>query len=160
MGSEEVVIIPYRDGPYLIRGPITLRDQDGTVIESQRRTVALCRCGKSRLRPFCDGTHQLARFRAPSEPETRGPERPESRNAERPESRSPERLESHEYAQPRASAFPSRLAGEVLRLRHQLSQLDHHARAAVADADFAEAMSLLSAAARLLSVGSADHDLR
>ncbi|MGN6169624.1 MAG: CDGSH iron-sulfur domain-containing protein [Solirubrobacteraceae bacterium] len=31
-----------------------------------RGTIALCRCGKSRIRPFCDGTHQLVRFRAPS----------------------------------------------------------------------------------------------
>ena len=34
-----------------------------------RETIALCRCGKSRLRPFCDGTHKLVRFRAPSGPE-------------------------------------------------------------------------------------------
>ena len=49
-----------------MRGPFTLRDQDGNEIEVDNRTVALCRCGKSRARPFCDGTHKLARFRAPS----------------------------------------------------------------------------------------------
>lgn len=72
MGTEEVVIIPYRDGPYLVRGPASLRDQDGREIDPGRRTIALCRCGKSRLRPFCDGSHHLVRFRAPSEPEVRG----------------------------------------------------------------------------------------
>ena len=41
-------------------------DQDGNPIESARGTVALCRCGKSRLRPFCDGSHKLVRFKAPS----------------------------------------------------------------------------------------------
>jgi CDGSH-type Zn-finger protein len=69
MAEDEVVITPYRDGPLLVRGPFTLADQDGNVIEVGRRTVALCRCGKSRNRPFCDGTHQLIRFRAPSAPE-------------------------------------------------------------------------------------------
>jgi CDGSH-type Zn-finger protein len=67
--DEEVVIVPYRDGPYLVRGPVVLRDQDGELIDAGRRTVALCRCGKSRTRPFCDGTHQLVRFRAESGPE-------------------------------------------------------------------------------------------
>ena len=38
-------------------------------IDVGRKTVALCRCGKSRIRPFCDGTHALVRFRAPSEAE-------------------------------------------------------------------------------------------
>ena len=65
--DDEVVITPYRDGPLLVRGPFRLQDQDGNEIEVGRRTVALCRCGKSRIRPFCDGTHQLIRFRAPSE---------------------------------------------------------------------------------------------
>jgi CDGSH-type Zn-finger protein len=55
-----------------VRGPFTLRDQDGNEIAVERETVALCRCGKSRIRPFCDGTHKLVRFRAPSAPEQRG----------------------------------------------------------------------------------------
>jgi CDGSH-type Zn-finger protein len=46
-------------------------DQDGNEIELDRDVVALCRCGKSRLRPFCDGTHRLTRFRAPSAAEDR-----------------------------------------------------------------------------------------
>jgi CDGSH-type Zn-finger protein len=65
----DVVITPYRDGPLLVRGPFRLQDQDGNEIEVGRRTVALCRCGKSRIRPFCDGTHALIRFRAPSDAE-------------------------------------------------------------------------------------------
>ena len=64
--EDDVVITPYRDGPLLVRGPFKLQDQDGNLIEVGRETVALCRCGKSRIRPFCDGTHQLVRFRAPS----------------------------------------------------------------------------------------------
>jgi CDGSH-type Zn-finger protein len=65
--SDEVVITPYRDGPLLVRGPFRLQDQDGAEIVVDRETVALCRCGKSRLRPLCDGSHKLTGFRAPSE---------------------------------------------------------------------------------------------
>ena len=68
---DEATITPYRDGPLLVRGPFRLLDQDGNEIELDRRTVALCRCGKSRLRPFCDGTHRVAGFTAPSGPEQR-----------------------------------------------------------------------------------------
>jgi CDGSH-type Zn-finger protein len=64
--TERARITAYRDGPFLVRGPVELVDQDGNVIEVDRETVALCRCGKSRLRPFCDGTHKLVRFKAPS----------------------------------------------------------------------------------------------
>jgi CDGSH-type Zn-finger protein len=61
-------ITPYRNGPYLVRGPVRLLDQNGNEIELTRRTVALCRCGKSRTRPFCDGTHKLVGFEAESSP--------------------------------------------------------------------------------------------
>ncbi len=69
--EDDVVITSYRDGPLLVRGPFRLQDQEGNEIEVGRKTVALCRCGKSRIRPFCDGTHKLTRFRAPSEAEDR-----------------------------------------------------------------------------------------
>lgn len=63
---DEAVITPYRDGPLLVRGPFRLVDQDGAEIATDREVVALCRCGKSRMRPFCDGSHKLVRFSAPS----------------------------------------------------------------------------------------------
>jgi CDGSH-type Zn-finger protein len=68
---EPAVITPYRDGPLLVRGPFRLEDQNGEPIDVGRETVALCRCGKSRIRPFCDGSHKLVRFQAPSGPERR-----------------------------------------------------------------------------------------
>lgn len=70
--AAEVSIVPYRDGPLMVRGPVVLRDQDGELIDAGRSPVALCRCGRSRIRPFCDGTHELVRFRAPSGREARG----------------------------------------------------------------------------------------
>jgi CDGSH-type Zn-finger protein len=59
-------ITAYRDGPYLVRGSFSVQDQDGNEIAIERRTIALCRCGKSRIRPLCDGTHRLTGFEAPS----------------------------------------------------------------------------------------------
>jgi CDGSH-type Zn-finger protein len=61
-------ITPYRNGPYLIRGPIALVDQEGKEIKIERRVIALCRCGRSQIRPFCDGTHKAIGFRAESGP--------------------------------------------------------------------------------------------
>jgi CDGSH-type Zn-finger protein len=57
-------ITPYRDGPYLIRGDFSLTDPDGRLIERRRGTVALCRCGASQTKPFCDGTHKSIGFEA------------------------------------------------------------------------------------------------
>jgi CDGSH-type Zn-finger protein len=64
-GKNTVTITPYRDGPLLVRGPVELAWPDGSPVDRRRDTVALCRCGKSKLRPLCDGTHKLIGFRAP-----------------------------------------------------------------------------------------------
>ena len=66
MPDGEVTITPYRDGPLIVRGPVRMTDMFGGEIDVGRETVALCRCGKSRIRPFCDGSHQVVRFKAPS----------------------------------------------------------------------------------------------
>ena len=62
---RQVLLTPYRDGPLLVRGPARIVDSDGRELEQRRDPVALCRCGKSRLRPLCDGTHKLVGFCAP-----------------------------------------------------------------------------------------------
>jgi CDGSH-type Zn-finger protein len=67
--SSPVTITPYPNGPYLVRGDFVVQDQERRELPSERRTIALCRCGKSRIRPFCDGTHKLIGFEAPSEAE-------------------------------------------------------------------------------------------
>ena len=61
-------ITPYRDGPLIVRGDFRLVDQDGHEIDPGRRTVALCRCGQSSIKPFCDGTHKRSGFSAASAP--------------------------------------------------------------------------------------------
>lgn len=60
----------YEDGPLLLRGDFVLRTPQGEQIAVDRRAVALCRCGKSGIKPFCDGTHKLIGFRASSHVET------------------------------------------------------------------------------------------
>ncbi len=60
--GTETVITPYRDGPLIVRGDFRLLDQDGGEIDPGRSTIALCRCGKSGIKPFCDGSHKAAGF--------------------------------------------------------------------------------------------------
>jgi CDGSH-type Zn-finger protein len=65
-GGGGARITPYRDGPLLVRGPVTLVDQDGHEIEVHQKTIALCRCGRSARKPFCDGMHKAVGWKAPS----------------------------------------------------------------------------------------------
>jgi CDGSH-type Zn-finger protein len=67
-GGACATITPYRDGPLIVRGDFRLVDQDGAEIDPGRRTIALCRCGKSGIKPFCDGSHKRSGFSAPSAP--------------------------------------------------------------------------------------------
>jgi CDGSH-type Zn-finger protein len=67
-GNGGTTITPYRDGPLIVRGDFRLLDTDGQEIDPGRRTVALCRCGKSGIKPFCDGTHKRSGFSAGSAP--------------------------------------------------------------------------------------------
>ena len=60
---NEVTITPTDNGPYLIRGKVALLDADGNPYEADD-TIALCRCGRSSAKPFCDGTHEKAHFAA------------------------------------------------------------------------------------------------
>jgi len=63
MREREASISAYPDGPLIVRGDVQLVDADGEPIEQRRRTMALCRCGLSTIKPFCDGTHKAAGFR-------------------------------------------------------------------------------------------------
>lgn len=61
--ADPARITAYPDGPLLVRGEVDLRDAAGRPIPQKRRTIALCRCGLSTIKPFCDGTHKAAGFR-------------------------------------------------------------------------------------------------
>jgi len=55
------VTIKVRDnGPYVVEGDFTLTDAAGNEIPIVKR--ALCRCGGSTMKPFCDGTHSKIGF--------------------------------------------------------------------------------------------------
>ena len=59
------VKINIRDnGPFLVEGPITLVDAEGNAypLDSSKPAIALCRCGASANRPFCDGSHKGCGF--------------------------------------------------------------------------------------------------
>jgi CDGSH-type Zn-finger protein len=71
------VTIKVRDnGPLLVEGPVTIVDAAGNqfTIPAGKPAVALCRCGQSNHKPFCDGTHKTCSFiaaeRAPLPPTT------------------------------------------------------------------------------------------
>lgn len=49
-----------KNGPYLVTG-VMLKDAQGGPIETEQ-TFALCRCGQSVSKPFCDGSHKRVAF--------------------------------------------------------------------------------------------------
>lgn len=61
----------YENGPLIVRGDFTVTAQNGDPIPAGRRTVALCRCGRSAVKPFCDGSHARTGFRAAGRAEGR-----------------------------------------------------------------------------------------
>jgi CDGSH-type Zn-finger protein len=67
--AAAAVVTLYENGPLILRGRFVITAQDGQLIPAGRRTVALCRCGRSGLKPFCDGSHELTGFQAPGRAE-------------------------------------------------------------------------------------------
>ena len=61
LGSDGATIEVAKNGPYLVRGPCRLCDSRGANVPA-RGTFALCRCGNSSKKPFCDGTHARVGF--------------------------------------------------------------------------------------------------
>jgi CDGSH-type Zn-finger protein len=63
-GDDDVVEIKVRDnGPYKVTGRFRVVDVEGRVFAVEPgRPVALCRCGRSSTKPFCDATHKTSGF--------------------------------------------------------------------------------------------------
>jgi CDGSH iron-sulfur domain-containing protein 3 len=64
--AGEVVIKARENGPYKITGAVRVIDADGReyALPDDGQPVALCRCGGSSTKPFCDGTHKRIGFDA------------------------------------------------------------------------------------------------
>lgn len=61
----DVTIRCRKDGPLIITGEVTVTDHEGNAFDtSGRENVALCRCGATGKRPFCDGTHRQTGWEA------------------------------------------------------------------------------------------------
>ena len=61
--SDDIAIVRVTlDGPLLVRGRLRLLDEQGREVYTRRRINALCRCGRSAIQPFCDGTHKIVPF--------------------------------------------------------------------------------------------------
>ena len=58
-----VKIETIKHGPYIVTGEVELIDADGNKFPAEKR-MALCRCGASTEKPFCDGTHSKIGFKA------------------------------------------------------------------------------------------------
>jgi uncharacterized Fe-S cluster protein YjdI/CDGSH-type Zn-finger protein len=57
--ASSVRLVP--NGPLYVRGDVTLRLPDGTIVRHDTR-LALCRCGDSKNKPYCDNSHIAAGF--------------------------------------------------------------------------------------------------
>lgn len=60
---SDVVIKIRENGPILVTGPVVLTDHLGRQIDTgSQANIALCRCGHSQKKPFCDGSHKATGF--------------------------------------------------------------------------------------------------
>jgi CDGSH-type Zn-finger protein len=64
--AEPVTIRCRENGPLVVQGPVRIVDHLGNEFVSPpgKQNVALCRCGRSATKPFCDGSHKLCGFAA------------------------------------------------------------------------------------------------
>lgn len=58
MAEEHRRVVVTEGGPILVYGPVDVETPDGTRVRSDRAVTALCVCGRSRRRPFCDTSHR------------------------------------------------------------------------------------------------------
>ena len=68
---EDTTIEARPNGPLYLRGHVRIMGPGGHLIREDTR-VALCRCGQSENKPFCDGSHRRVGFRTSQQPEGSG----------------------------------------------------------------------------------------
>ena len=68
-----------KNGPYLVDGDdLKIVDWNGASYPITKRPIALCRCGGSTTKPFCDGTHSRTGFKAAEAAVTGSEDKPAS----------------------------------------------------------------------------------
>lgn len=60
--ADPPTVVPARNGPLFLRGRFRIEDADGGLVREDTR-LALCRCGQSANKPFCDGSHRRVGFK-------------------------------------------------------------------------------------------------
>ena len=61
---SDIKIQAMKNGPLVITGAVDVLDSNGQPMTPPRPRVALCRCGHSGNKPFCDGMHNKAGFQS------------------------------------------------------------------------------------------------
>ncbi len=61
MDAKTIEVQVLKNGPYLVRGEIIIQHSDGSS-EVKESSTALCRCGASLKKPYCDGAHRNINF--------------------------------------------------------------------------------------------------
>ncbi len=64
--SDPLIVRLRENGPLVLQGPFKLFDHVGNemTLPTGKEVIALCRCGQSKNRPFCDGSHRTCGFLA------------------------------------------------------------------------------------------------
>lgn len=63
--SENIRMHVRANGSIRVSGTVDFVDSEGKVVKSEK-DCALCRCGHSANKPFCDGSHKAHNFEAPA----------------------------------------------------------------------------------------------
>jgi CDGSH-type Zn-finger protein len=63
---SKIKLLGAKNGPYLLSTVARYTDESGKENEVKGGTIALCRCGYSKNKPFCDGSHGKFNFEAPA----------------------------------------------------------------------------------------------
>ena len=61
---SDITVRATPNGPYIVQGEIELLDTAGDPYPLDKDSIALCRCGHSENKPFCDGSHSKIGFKA------------------------------------------------------------------------------------------------
>lgn len=74
MPEDKVTITPRENGPLVVKGLDTLTGPNGETLEV-KPVLALCRCGHSKNKPYCDGSHKTVGFNSANERPAEGKDR-------------------------------------------------------------------------------------